>query len=183
MRMMITHNKINPKVYEISKVDDTTPAGIEIVTLKQVLFDPKRDNVDLMVCDYYADTGDVIIGPQADVEDPSITGEIIFLSVNSDGELEPCDPPLGLDIGQMYYLSATSPEEELHMQWKVTLIGDYADKERVELERLMVVRTVDDTTISLKPGKSNRLKGLSFKITACDIDESYESTIIVEVNT
>ena len=181
--MMITHNKIHPKVYEVSKADDTVPAGIVMLTLKQDLYDPKRDNPDLMVCDYYADTGDVIIGPQADVEDPTSTGEIIFMAVNSDGELEPCDTPAGLGIGQMYYLSATSSINELNTQWKVTLTGDYTDDERVELERLMVVRKVDNTTISLKPGKSNRLKGLNFKVTACDIDKGYESTTIVEVNT
>ena len=177
MRLMITHNQLHPKVYEVSKVDDTTPAGIVQLTLKQVLYDPKRDNPDLMVCDYYDDGGDVAITKPSTSEEPSTTSTIMYMAVNTDGELEPAEAPLALSIGTLYYYGADFDGA----QWRIELEGDYDDATRRALEKLMVIRKVDDSTISIRPGKSNKIKGLTFKLIVCDIDGGHESSINLEV--
>lgn len=55
-RFMISDNKIHPRVYEVSKIEDTFPPGIIRVVLIQTHFDPAKDNVELGVCNYYNDT-------------------------------------------------------------------------------------------------------------------------------
>lgn len=42
-----------PIVYKISKVEDTATQGITKFTMTQEQFDPARDNVELMICNYY----------------------------------------------------------------------------------------------------------------------------------
>ena len=171
MRMMITHNAINPKCYMVSKADDTTPAGIVKLTFKQDDYNPKRDNTNLMVCDYYNNSGDIVIDGDIPEPDPT-TSTIVYMVINSDGELEESSSSIPLLlIGETYYFSAPSPE------WRITLVGDYPDDERLSLEKLMVIRKINDTTISLRPGKSNRLKGLTFNLSAGDED----GAIILEV--
>ena len=171
MRMMITHNAINPKCYMVSKADDTTPAGIVKLTFKQDDYNPKRDNTNLMVCDYYNNSGDIVIDGDIPEPDPT-TSTIVYMVINSDGELEESSSSIPLLlIGETYYFSAPSPE------WRITLVGDYPDDERLSLEKLMVIRKINDNTISLRPGKSNRLKGLSFNLSAGDED----GAIILEV--
>jgi hypothetical protein len=176
MRLMITHNQINPKVYEVSKVDDTTPAGVVQITLKQTLYDPKRDNPDLMVCDYYDDGGDIAI-TKPSTSESSTPSTIMHMAVNSDGELEPAESPAALSIGTLYYFGANFDGA----QWRIELEGDYDDDTRRALEKLMVIRKVDDSTISIRPGKSNKIKGLTFKLTVCDVDGDHESSINLEV--
>ena len=162
MRMMITHNIINPKCYMVSKADDTTPAGLVKLTFKQDDFNPKTDNPSLLLCDYFTDSGDIAVGdniPQAGVS------KIKYMIINSDGELEESNSQAPvLIIGETYYFSATDP------QWRIQFVGDYDEDSRITLEKLIVIRQVNDTTISLRPGKSNKLKGLSFILSAGDED-------------
>ncbi len=54
MRFMLSDNKINPLVYEITKRSDTFPFGIQKFVLSQNHFDPKLDNPYLGICDYYS---------------------------------------------------------------------------------------------------------------------------------
>lgn len=168
MRMMITHNLINPKCYMVSKADDMTPAGLVKLTFKQDEFNPNRDNPSLLLCDYYTNSGDIVI--DSDIPEP-ISSTIRYMVINADGELEESESSVPhLQIGQTYYFSADSPE------WRITLIGDYDEDERLALEKLIVIRNVDSNTISLRPGKSNRIKGLQFNLSAND-----EEAILLEV--
>ena len=169
IRFMITHNQINPKCWMVSKADDTTPAGIVKLTFKQDEYIPQRDNPTLLICDYYTNSGDIVV--DADIPEP-ITSTIRYMVVNADGELEQSDSPIpSLQTGETYYFSADTPE------WRITLVGDYPEEERLALEKLMVMRNVDSSTISLRPGKSNRIKGLQFILSAND----EEGAIILEV--
>ena len=169
LRVMITHNVINPKCWMVSKVDDTTPAGLVKVTFKQDEYNPTRDNPTLLLCDYYTPSGDIIV--DGEIPEP-LTSTITYMVVNADGELEEStDSVPALQIGQTYYFSATAPE------WRINLVGDYDDDERLTLEKLMVIRNVNETTISLRPGKSNRIKGLQFILSAGDDD----GAIVLEV--
>lgn len=155
---MITHNQINPKCWMVSKVDDTTPAGVVKVTLKQDDYNPNRDNPSLLLCDYYTNSGDIVV--DTDIPEP-VTSSIKYMVINDDGELEESSSPApALQIGETYYFSAESPD------WRITLVGDYTEDERLSLEKLIVMRTVNKTTISLRPGKSNRIKGLQFNLSA-----------------
>lgn len=53
MRFLISDNQINPIAWEVSKVEDTFPPGVIYITLKQDQFNPKTDNKELMIADYY----------------------------------------------------------------------------------------------------------------------------------
>ena len=53
IRTLISNNDIHPIAWSVSKVEDTLPIGITKVTLAQTLFDPVRDNKELMIADYY----------------------------------------------------------------------------------------------------------------------------------
>ena len=176
MRMMLTYNKINPKIYMVSKVDDTTPPGVVQISFKEDEFDAKRDNVELLVCNYYNDSGDVIIVKPKTPEEYS-TSVITYMSVNNDGELEQSTAPEFLSTGVMYYYSTDFSDA----QWRIELQGDHSEDDRLAIERLMVIRKVNDNTISLRPGKSNKLKGLQFKLKVCDINGDHESSIDLEV--
>lgn len=76
MRFLISNNHINPIAWEVSKVEDTFPDGVTFITLKQDLFNPKTDNKELMIADYYSN-------PVPPTEEPS-TG----ISYNGQAELK-----------------------------------------------------------------------------------------------
>lgn len=181
-RTMITLNTIHPNCYSITKVLDMTPQGIIKLSLKADEFDPSRDNVDLLLCDYYNDTGDITVRkPTSDV-DPGKTSSIYYNVINSDGELEINDEfPETLETGETYYFSAEFSDSGIDAQWRIILDGDYTDEERIPIERLMVLRDIDSEVVSLRPAKSMKLHGLKFKLNVCDINGEYDSSIDVEV--
>ena len=181
---MITNNDIHPSCYIVSKILDVEPQGVIKLSLKLDQFNPKRDNVELRVCDYYNDTGDIIVEEPIGSNDPCKTSEIVYMIVNADGELESSNMITSIAIGQTYYWNVVFSDDDVESQWRIKLVDDNdecSEQERLELEKLMVIRDVNDTTISLRPGKSNRLKGKQFKLIACDINGDYESTINLEV--
>lgn len=51
--MLISVNQDDPIAWEVSKIEDTFPPGVIFITLTQDLFDPVKDNKELMVADYY----------------------------------------------------------------------------------------------------------------------------------
>lgn len=169
LRFMITHNQINPKCWMVSKVDDTTPAGIVKLTFKQDEFNPKRDNPVLLLCDYYNNSGDIVV--DGNIPEPT-ESSIKYMIVNGDGELEESgsSAPL-LEIGNTYYFESNNSD------WRITALGEFTDDERLSLEKLITIRKVNDTAISLRPGKSNRLKGVQFNLSS----GSDTGAIILEV--
>lgn len=183
-RSMITVNDINPNCYIVTKNGDMHPRGLFKLSLKADDFDPKRDNVELKVCDYYNDTGDIIVEDPPRDPDPGTTSNIHYMVIDEYGELATDDTFPTLNIGSTYYYDAEFSDENVTAQWRISLIDNedaYSEKERYELERLMVIRDISSTGISIKPGKSNRLKGLSFTLAVCDVDGNYESSIVLEV--
>lgn len=181
-RLMVTVNEINPSCYMISKILDVVPKGLLKLSMKLDDFDPKRDCIEHKVCNYYSSTGDIVVDEPVGSDDPAKTSTISYMEVNSDGELEEATAPEYLDIGHTYYYSATFSDENVHAEWRVKLIGDEDESERIALERLMVLRDVNDKTISLRPGKSSRIKGRRFQLEVCDLNGDYESNIEVEVS-
>lgn len=167
----------------VSKVLDMAPQGIIKLSLKLDDLDLSRDSVDLLLCDYYNDTGDVVIEKPTPVDpDPEKTSTITYMIVNTDDELESSSEfPTTLDVGKTYYYRAIFSDDNVDGQWRVLLVGDYTEEERIAIERLMVLRIVDSTTVSLRPAKSKKLPGLQFKLNVCDINGDYSSSVDVEV--
>lgn len=181
-RTMITHNKIHPACYIVSKIRDIEPSGIIKLSLKLDELDPSRDNVDLLLCDYYNDTGDIVVDKPTVDPDPEKTSTISYMVVNADGELEESSEfPATLDIGKTYYYRSSFSNDNVDGQWRVLLVGNYTEEERIAIERLMVLRVIDSNTVSLRPAKSKKLPGLQFKLNVCDINGDYSSSVDVEV--
>lgn len=45
--------RMPPLAYKVSKIEDTASRGITRFTMTQEMYDPSRDNVELMIADYY----------------------------------------------------------------------------------------------------------------------------------
>lgn len=183
-RTMITVNDINPNCYVVTKNGDMHPQGLFKLSLKADDFNPKRDNVQLKICDYFNDSGDVnVIDPPQDPV-PETSSTIHYMVVNTDNELETDDTFPVLEIGKTYYYNAEFSDDNVTAQWRIELIDEndeYSEKDRYAIERLMVIRDISSSGVSLKPGKSNKLKGLKFKLSVCDVNGSYESSVNLEV--
>ena len=52
-RFMLSDNVTHPKVYSVSKVEDTFPLGAIKITLTQAHYDAATDNAELGICNYY----------------------------------------------------------------------------------------------------------------------------------
>lgn len=187
-RIMISLNVINPNCYMISKIGEMTPQGIIKLTLKQDDYNPKRDNPSLMLCDYYNDTGDIIADQvilEDDIENPPT---IIKMVVDANNELNVGSPvfePLVIDIGETYYLRAVFNESNTEAHWRIVLIdneNNYSESDVIALEKLITIRNVDKTTISLKPAKAQKAKGLHYHLIVSNIEGNQFSEIELEVN-
>ncbi len=56
-RFMLSYNKIHPRVYKVTKNNDTTPPGIIKLNFKQDFYNKQRDHAELGICDYYDESG------------------------------------------------------------------------------------------------------------------------------
>lgn len=180
VRLMITNNEIDPNCYMISKVLDMFPPGIIKISAKADDFNPERDNVELRVCDYYLQSGD-IVEPQHEPTDPETSSSIHSLGVNDAGELVVITDVWTLDIGTTYYYVA-HVDSGVECEWRVELLGDYTETERLALEKLITLRPVNSTTTMLKTAKSNKIKGKTFRLSVCDKDGNYPSYLDLEVS-
>lgn len=201
-RFVMSHNKINPKVYEITKVVDLNPMGVINLTLKQDEWDEKRDNRELLICNYYDDTGETqIIIPEAEPQESTLTSYIYTTHVNDNGELEIdyVDQSIRdtnynkLQLNGTYYFVAeyytgTVGGEQIidpnrKSEWKLELKDNdgLTDVEINRLDRLMVMDKIDDNIISIHPKKASTLIGHTFVLTVTDLDGESRSTMDVEV--
>lgn len=201
-RFVMSHNKINPKVYEITKVVDLNPMGVINLTLKQDEWDEKRDNRELLICNYYDDTGETqIIIPEAEPQDTALTSYIYTAHVNDNGELEIdyVDQSIrDTDYNKLqlngtyyfvaeYYTGTVGGEQVIDpnrkSEWKLELKDNdgLTDAEINHLDRLMVMDKIDDNIISIHPKKASTLIGHTFVLTVTDLDGESRSTMDVEV--
>ena len=201
-RFVMSHNAINPKVYEITKVVDLNPMGIINLTLKQDEWDEKRDNRELLVCNYYDDTGETkIIIPEAEPQDTTLTSYIYTAHINENGELEKDyvdqeerDSNYNkLRINGTYYFVAeyytgvvggvliTDPDKK--SEWKLELkdTDGLTNAEIKHLDGLMIMEKIDDNIISIHPKKAFTLIGHSFVLTVTDLTGESCSIIELEV--
>lgn len=186
VRMMITNNILHPNCFMVSKVDAMAPQGLVKLTFKQDDFNEKRDNPELLICDYYNNEGDVVV-KEPEAPTPALSSTIRRMEIDANGELVESSDTSPLVIGATYYFDALFADgSSAQRQWRITLRDDggvYSDDERYALEKLMVIRDVSNTTISLRPGKSNKIKGLTYVLAVCDVYGNYASEIELEVAT
>lgn len=201
-RFVMSHNKVNPKVYAISKVVDLNPMGIINLTLKQDEWDEKRDNKELLICNYYDDTGETqIVIPEAEPQDTTLTSYIYTAHINEDGELELdlVDQEIRdtdynkLEINGTYYFVAEYytgtvggeqiVEPERKSEWKLNLkdTDGLTDAEIKHLNNMMIMETIDDNIISIHPKRAKTLIGHTFTLTVTDMTGESRSTMDVEV--
>lgn len=201
-RFVMSHNKVNPKVYAISKVVDLNPMGVINLTLKQDEWDEKRDNKELLICNYYDDTGETqIVIPEAEPQDTTLTSYIYTAHINEDGELEldlvdqeTRDRDYNkLEINGTYYFVAEYYtgtvggeqviEPERKSEWKLNLkdTDGLTDAEIKHLDNMMVMETIDDNVISIHPKRAKTLIGHTFTLTVTDMTGESRSTMDVEV--
>lgn len=201
-RFVMSHNKINPKVYEITKVVDLNPTGIINLTLKQDEWNEKRDNRELLICDYYDNTGETkIVIPEAEPQDTTLTSYIYTAHVNEYGELEIdyVDQEIRdrdynkLQINNTYYFVAEyyrgtvggtqTVEYDRKLEWKLELkdTDGLTNAEIKHLDRLIIMDKVDDNIISIRPKKASALIGHTFVLTVTDLTGESSSIMELEV--
>ena len=186
-RFMLTHNRLDPKVYAVTKVQDLVPQGIIKLTLKQDELNDVRDNLDLMICDYYSDSGEILPRRENELDKPIITllwGAII----SEDGILMKNRQPENiLHIAQttcynVEFLSNGQPLE-MDSEWRIKYIGtsDLTDVEKEQLCNMLIMRQIDNDAISIRPSKANRLIGERFELTVQDLSGDYTLSYNLEV--
>lgn len=184
-RFLLTTNILNPKVYQITKVTEVSPVGIIKMNLKQDEFNPKRDNLDLFVCDYYTNTGDPTPTiPSNSILDRNYT--IIEFLMDDKEELINQNMIINniLNCGNRYFYQATLGEDSVPCVWNIELQDDldqYTVDEKHYYERLIKLVNYNDNIIEVKPGKAGSLVGKQFKLNASREDGEYIASIELEV--
>lgn len=185
-RFFMSNNDLDPKIYEVTKIKDINPQGIIKLSIKQDELNEKRDNIELRVCDYYTDEGDIQIDKPI-VETPDITksSTIIRMKKNDDGNFEEDFTQDKLQIGKTYFFMAEFNNGEgivnIDAQWRIELANTdgFEEEEISRLISLMKITKINSSTIAIQPAKSSVLKGLKFNLTVTDIDGEYESEPMV----
>ena len=181
-RFFYSNNDLDPKIYQVTKITDLNPQGIIKLSIKQDELNEKRDNIELHVCDYYSNEGDIRIeAPEILVSDDEKTSHIDWFTVDEYGELISA-VSTKLELGATYYFGATFSSDDIDPQWRIDLVGDYSDKDKEYYIGLMKLTKFDNTILALKPAKASSLKGKEFNLWVSDINGNYESFIRLEVS-
>jgi len=185
-RFFMSNNTLDPKIYEVTKIKDINPQGIIKLSIKQDELNEKRDNIELRVCDYYTDEGDIQIDkPIVETPDNTKVSTITRMFKNDDGSFEEDFTQDKLQIGKAYFFVADFYDGEdiveIDAQWRIELVNkdDFNEEEISRLTTLMKITKIDSSTIAIQPAKSSALKGLEFNLAVTDIDGEYESDPMV----
>lgn len=179
-RFFYTNNDLDPKIYQVTKITDLNPQGIVKLSIKQDEFNSKRDNIELHVCDYYTDDGEVNVDIPKNENYHVGTSEISWLTIDKYGELI-TGAETKLDLGTTYYFNVKFSDDGIDPQWGIDLLGNYSDEDKEYYVGLMKLTKFDDATLALKPAKASSLNGKKFTLTVSDFDGNYMSSIGLEV--
>ena len=180
-RFFMSNNDLEPKIYQVTKITDINPQGIIKLSIKQDELNEKRDNIELHVCDYYTDEGDILIDkPIIDIPDDTRTSTIKWMDINENGELIE-GMQSKLQLGQTYYFEVKFSNENIDPQWRIDLVGDYSEEDIEKYIGYMKLTKFDYSTLALKPAKASSLKGKKFVLSVEDINGKYSSSIELEV--
>ena len=122
MRFLISENQQNPIAWEVSKIEDTFPSGVIFITLKQDLFNPKTDNKELMIADYYSDP--VI---------PNTNPDIVKRKIEYSGRAE-------VKVGGGFKIFSYSGKQTIH--WSISGLDEdqYQKEEILSSIKIKVIR-------------------------------------------
>ena len=192
-RMMVTTNKIHPQCWKTTKIVEIEPVGILKLTMKRDEFDPKRDNVELGLCDYYSDTGETepdmteIVRP-----DHTLSLRLVWAKMNEDGYLEE-ETDINnqkLKIGYDSYFICDvdgTDTQEMTLNWSVVYsdinidASELSEDEKGRLCRLISIASVGENKFSVKPGKANSLTGRIFTFCVWESKGIAKASIDMEV--
>lgn len=192
-RFMITNNIIDPKIYRVTKVQDLVPLGLVKMTLKQTEFDPRVDNPDLLLCNYYDRMGEIKPIETEIIDDEQFVSIIYQGVVNENNELEKGEKVSDIvliDIGKIIYFITEFYDEDyirenVEPEYRIEVIDEnniLSDNERLYLEKLVKLTVLDNNTISIKVGKSIKVSGTKYKLSVQDKEGHYSSSVEMEVN-
>ena len=192
-RFMITNNIIDPKIYRVTKVQDLVPLGLVKMTLKQTEFDPRVDNPNLLLCNYYDRMGEIKPIETEIVDDKQYVSIIYQGIINSNGELEKGEEIsniVPIDIGKtIYFITEFYDEdfirENVESEYRIEVVDEnntLSNEDKQYLEKLVKITVLDINTISIKVGKSIKVSGTQYKLSIQDKDGHYSSSIVLEVN-
>lgn len=153
-----------PLAWKVSKIEDTATEGISKFTMTQEMFDPSKDNVDLMIANYYSSYVEPEL-PEAE-ETPIISDlEIVYSgqpTVRAGGGYKKFSLKSHID-GKLVDVST-------NVEWSV----DFCD---VDPEKIQTV--INGNIFKVKCTNDYSLIGKTFTITAKS--EHSSKSIIVEV--
>lgn len=184
-RFFMSNNTLHPKVYQVTKIIDVTPQGIIKLSIKQDELNEKRDNLELMVCDYYTNMGESQVEDNNPIHpDVSVPYDIYQLYINQDGELDYSGvvEKTSLYLGQSAYFGIRPDAQVKDLEWQIRLQDDAVPiKEKEYYEGLIKINRFDTCTISIKPGKAHSLIGRKFILSISDHDLNQYSSVELEV--
>ena len=183
-RFLLTTNDLDPKVYTVTKVVETSPLGLYKYSIKEDEYNPKRDNIELKICDYYTNMGDL----KSDVLDLNLTNrefQIVEMVRSEEDELIPSSIISSvLALGKTLYYQAKLGLDYVQAVWDIQLKDDenqYDQKEKARLEGLIKLVQYDGNVVSVRASKANSLIGKHFELYARQDNGNYISKIELEV--
>ena len=186
VRFMLTNNTVNPEVYVVTKVVDTAPSGVIKLSIKQDEYNVEKDNVSLLICDYYNQNRQIEVDEPKHY-DPTVS-EIILLtldeSTNMLGNPTPITDIVDVPIGINTYFGLNNQSGKFVPNQKLTLSDDSKNDKHPDSYYVNLVRIVqiDAETIALRPGKASSLVGKKFELCTYDSDGNSYSKIELEVS-
>lgn len=186
-RFMMSTNVLDPKVYEVTKINEMSPKGILKLTFKQDEFNEKRDSAELLLCDYYTDSGVIKTDAPEPKPDPMKTSTIKYMVLDTDGNfVESTIPPL-LHRGDIAYFKLFS-SQEITPDWRVELtycptkdINDMTETQINYYNNLLKLVTLDEDDLQVKVAKAKSIIGCKYQLAVMDQNGNYYSTIDIEV--
>lgn len=185
-RFLLTTNDLNPKVYQVTKIVEVSPVGVLKLSLKQDEYNPKRDNIELKVCDYYTNVGDMtsIIPEDKNILDKEFVITELFMDDNNELIDQQLVVNNSIGLGKKYYFLAKIEGVSTPCVWDIKLqdvLNEYSDKEKAYYEGLIKTITYDGNIVMVKPGKAHSLIGKQFKLIASREDGQYLNSVDLEV--
>lgn len=187
-RFMMSTNILDSKVYKVTKINEMSPKGILKITFKQDEYDERRDNAELLICNYYSDSGEIQVEQPEIIDDPMKTSTITYLILDSDGNFIPSPTPPRLHRGDIAYFRASYSSDDVIPDWRTELIycpnKDVNEMTETQLNyycNLLKLTTLDNDDLQIKVAKAKSIIGCKFKLSFMDQNGNYYSTMDIEV--
>lgn len=156
-RFIIADRKNNPPTWHVSKIEDLYPMGVTKFVLSQDHFDPKKDNAELKITDYYSSEITPIEDEKGEVHEKEENTGISYSSL----QLNSSKPTLVLGGSKksytITYFNQNNEEVKLvgETRWTITGEKDNTIYTYSELSSLLEISVSEDTnTVSIKINKN-----------------------------